>query len=72
MWYSEFDSVFWISLATLLMGGFGLSVKYCLKSKCDDINLCCALIKIHRAVDLEKAIEEKQLELGIKDEENKI
>lgn len=67
MWYNEFDSVFFISLGTLLMGGFGLSVKYCLRSKCDDINICCGLMKIHRRVDLEAQLEEKQIELGLED-----
>jgi hypothetical protein len=72
MWYNEFDSVFWISLSTLLMGSFGLSIKYCLKSKCDDINICCGFVKIHRAVDLEAQIEQKEIEMGIKEDENKI
>ena len=69
-WYSEFDSVFWISLTTLLIGAFGLSVKHCLKSKCDQINLCCGLLNIHRRVDLEAAIEEKEIELGLEEKNN--
>ena len=39
-WFSEFDSVFWITLATLLTGSIGLSVKYCLKSKCENVSVC--------------------------------
>ena len=71
-WYNEFNATFWISLATLLMGAFGLSVKYCLKSKCEDLNICCGLMKIHRNVELEAKLEEREIELGIRDEDNKI
>jgi len=67
----EYDSIFFISLATLLVGSFGLSIKYCMRSKCDDVSLCCGLMKIHRNVELEAHIEEKELELGIKDDEEK-
>ena len=30
-WIQTYDGVFFISLATILVGAFGLSVKYCLK-----------------------------------------
>ncbi len=70
-WTDQYNDVFFISLATLLVGAFGLSIKYCLRSKCDDISLCCGLLKIHRNVDLEAQIEQKELELGIRDDEEK-
>ena len=60
---------FFISLATILVGAFGVSVKYCLKSKCEHFSLCCGLVKIDRRVDLEIQEEMKALELGINDEE---
>ena len=74
-WITEFNGVFFLSMATILVGAFGLSVKYCLRSKCEDFSLCCGLLKIHRRVDLEVEEEMRALELGITDEnkeENKI
>jgi hypothetical protein len=60
MWYTEFDSVFWITVGTLLTGCIGLTVKYCLKSKCDFVKICWGIIEIHR--NTEQEIDE--LELG--------
>jgi hypothetical protein len=71
-WTDQYDSVFFISLATLLIGAFGVSVKYCMRSKCEDLNLCFGLVHVKRNVELEARIEEKQIELGITDEESKI
>jgi len=68
-WIDTFDAVFWITISTLVCGSFGLVVRYCLKSKCDNINLCCGLINIHRDVKAELEQELKELELGIKEEE---
>jgi len=62
--YSE---AFWISIAGLLFGFLGLTIRVCLKSKCDRVDCCC--LKIHRAVDLEEKFEEKELEMGV---ENKV
>lgn len=53
-WFQEFDSVFWITLATLLTGFIGLTVKYCLKSKCTNIRLCYGCVEIDRAVEFEQ------------------
>lgn len=60
-----FDGVFWVTLATILVGSFGLSIKYCLKSKCEHLNLCCGFITIDRRVDLEIEQEMRALELGL-------
>ena len=68
-WIDTYDAVFFISLATILVGAFGVSVKYCLKSKCEHLNLCCGLLVIDRRVDLEVQEEMKEIEMGIKDEE---
>jgi hypothetical protein len=62
------DGVFFISIGTLLTTFLGLAIKYCLKSKCEHLNLCCGLIQINRRVDLEEKLEERELELGIKEE----
>ena len=71
MWYNTYDSTFFITMTTILTGSIALGLKYCLKSKCDSINLCCGLIKIHRNVELETVdIEENKNEN--ENEENKI
>lgn len=52
-WYNEFDSVFWITVGTLLTGSIAVCVKYSLKSKCDNVDCCWGGLVIHRAVELE-------------------
>lgn len=68
-WIDTYDAVFFISLATILVGAFGVSAKYCLKSKCEHFSCCYGLFTIDRRVDLEVQEEIRALELGIKDEE---
>ena len=70
-WIREFNGVFFLSMATILAGSFGLSVRYCLRSKCEHFSILCGLIKIDRRVDLETSVEMKQLELGVSDDEEK-
>lgn len=65
------DGVFFLSVATILAGSFGLSVRYCLKSKCEHFSLLCGLVKIDRRVDLEVAEHIRELELGLPEEEKK-
>ncbi len=48
---------FWITLAGIISGVFGLSLKMCLKSKCEDVNCLFGLFKIHRNVEVEEDIE---------------
>lgn len=67
-WTETYDGVFFISLTTILMGAFGLTIKYCLKSKCEHINICYGLFKIDRRVDLEIEEELKAMELGLTEE----
>jgi len=61
MWYSEFNGTFWITIATLLTGSLALCVRYCLRSKCEDVNLCCGMIRIHREVELESEISDIEI-----------
>jgi hypothetical protein len=68
-WINTYDAVFFVTISTLLFGCFGLSIKYLLKSKCDNVNLCYGLIKVHRNVKVEEELEMKKLELGIKDDD---
>jgi hypothetical protein len=70
-WIQTYDAVFFISLATIIVGAFGMSAKYCLKSKCEHFSLCCGLIKVDRRVDLEIQEEIRAMELGVKDDDEK-
>lgn len=67
VWYTTFDSVFWITLTTILTGSVGLTLKYCLKSKCRNLSCCWGLINVDRDVDIEAQEEMKELETqGVK------
>ncbi len=68
-WTTVYDGVFFISLATILVGALGVSAKYCLRSKCEHFSCCYGLIAIDRRVDLEVQEEIKALELGVKEDE---
>lgn len=59
-----YDGVFFISIATILAGSFGLAVRYCLKSKCEKFSVCFGLFEINRRVDLEVQEEMAQIEMG--------
>jgi hypothetical protein len=67
-WYNEFNGTFWITIATLLTGSLALCVRYCLKSKCDRVNICCGMISIHRDVELE--LSDIETDQGINNENN--
>ena len=72
-WINVFDGVFFITISTIVFGFFGLSIKYCLKSKCENISLCFGLFTVHRRVDLEVQEEMRELDSGITNtEEEKI
>jgi hypothetical protein len=68
-WIETFDAVFFVTISTLVCGSFGLVIRYCLKSKCDEINLFYGCIRIHRDVKAEIELEEKELELGDEDKD---
>lgn len=65
-WYNTFDSAFWITTITILTGSLGLALKFCLKSKCDHLDICFGCIKIDRNVVLEQEEEMKAMEMGIR------
>ena len=67
--WDTFDAVFFVTISTLLFGCFGVLIKYCLKSKCDNINLCFGMITVHRNVELETEEQMKAMELNIKDDD---
>jgi translation elongation factor EF-1beta len=68
---NEADGLFYLSMATLLTGFTLKLFSICLKSKCEDCNICFGLLNVHRNV----VIEEKETEFlrtypKIKDNEN--
>lgn len=54
------DAVFWLTLATLIIGGGGACLRYLFKSKCSKVSCCC--FSIERDVLAE--IQELNLELS--------
>ncbi len=61
--YETYDGVFWITVATILTGSLGLAIKYCLKSKCDNVSCCWGCLLLHRNVLIEHDEEIKEMEL---------
>ena len=51
--FEGIDGVFFITIATLSCGFFGLVIRYCLKSKCENISCCYGLVSVRRNVELE-------------------
>ena len=48
-------------LATLGSGILGVSLRYCFKSKCEDVSLCFGFIKVHRNTEAEVKLEEMEM-----------
>jgi hypothetical protein len=71
-WITEFNSTFFLSVGSVVLGALGLSAKYCLKSKCSEFSICWGLFKIKRDVELEVKEEIAELEMGNKSEEKEI
>ena len=55
---SDLSEAFYISIDGMFVGFLGLTIRYCLKSKCDEV-MCCGL-HIHRRVDLENSEDSKK------------
>jgi hypothetical protein len=55
---SDLSETFWALLLTTTSGFVLVALKYCYKSKCSEINLCCITIK--RSVDDEMKIDIKE------------
>jgi hypothetical protein len=68
-WTQEYNGAFFLSLATMFFGFLGLTIKYCLKSKCEDINICG--IHIQRRVDLEVEEEKYEIDHAAKPDDQK-
>ena len=55
------DGVFWLTLATLLIGGGATCLRYLFKSKCSKVTCCCFTIER----DIQGELEEQKLEMII-------
>ena len=55
------SEMFWSFVVTSFATCFLATLGFCLKSKCDKIELGC--LKIHRAVEIESDVEEQKIEL---------
>jgi hypothetical protein len=53
VYYSE---GFYITIGGMFIGFLGLTIRGCLRSKCDEV-ACCGC-RIHRAVEVEERLEE--------------
>jgi hypothetical protein len=66
--YDEFGDSFWLTLAGLLIGAFGLSIRFCYRSKCYKIE--CGCLKIYRDTEDEKEIDEMIIETHGEEEDD--
>jgi hypothetical protein len=57
-WTEEFNSVFFLSLGTMILGSFAVCLRYAYQSKCEDINVC-GIVRVHRNIDAELEIDEQ-------------
>jgi hypothetical protein len=66
VWWSEFNSVFWLTLSGILIGFCGLTARMCYKSKCKTID--CFGLHIVRDTEAEEKIDEIDLQVHGDDE----
>lgn len=59
---TELSEAFYITLVATFSAMFGLTLRMCLRSRCDQVE--CGCIKIHRQTDLESQEQTQQQELG--------
>ena len=59
-----FDGAFFISTTTIIVGILGVAIRYALKSKCRNTNICYGCIVIDRNTEGEIDEELAELELG--------
>ena len=67
-WYNEFNSVFFITITTIIFGVVSLSIRTCLRSKCKRLD-CCGIL-VERDVEVEEHIDERAMELRRNDSIN--
>lgn len=57
---SDYTEGFWIAFSSMTFAFLGLTIRFCLKSKCDEVS--CFGVHIHRRVELEDTEESKKYE----------
>ncbi len=62
------DPVFWVSIASLVIGAYRFSLTQIYKSKCVNFKLCWGLVNVNRDVQVEAKIDEKAIEFSHQDE----
>jgi len=60
--WTIFDDTFWLTLAGILVGLCGLSVRMCYRSKCRVIDFCG--VHIERDIEVEEKIDEIEMAKG--------
>lgn len=63
-WWNEFGQAFWITIGGLLTGVFGVAIKACIKSKCQQVKLmgCFSCVRDTKA---EEELEVARMEHGL-------
>jgi hypothetical protein len=56
------DPVFWVSIATLVVGAYRYSLSQMYRSKCSNFKLCWGLLDIKRDVVVEQHIDEHDMQ----------
>ena len=62
---NQYNSGFWLTIAGMIMSGFGAAGYYALKSKCVECSLCWGMVVVKRDVLAENQAEEMELENGV-------
>lgn len=62
------DPVFWVSIATLVVGAYRFSLTQMYRSKCSNFKLCWGLLDIKRDVVVEQHIDEHAMQQAEEEE----
>jgi hypothetical protein len=63
--FEDLNGVWLLTAGGMLFGFLGVILRYAYKTKCEHINICWGLVKIHRDIQTEATIERAQIENGI-------
>jgi hypothetical protein len=61
----QFNATFWLSIAGILAGVFGLILTGINKSKCKNVNVCCGIFSCVRDTEAEVELEEHRIDNGL-------
>jgi hypothetical protein len=68
--FEDLNGVWLLTAGGMFFGFLGVLLRYGFKTKCDQIDICWGLIKIHRDIRTEAVIETTQIENGINPDNN--